>query len=59
MSGLLGVYSLRCMLPRPTPKYRIHPIVLLLSTQEKVTLPAEVPERRSPQNTMAGEDHKK
>lgn len=53
------VYSSRCMLPRPATKYHIHPALLLLSTPEKVAIPAESPERKGPQNTMAGDDNKR
>lgn len=53
------VYSSRCMLPRPATKYNIHPALLLLGTPEKVAIPPESPERKSPQNTMAGDDNKK
>jgi hypothetical protein len=47
------------MLPRPTVKYHIHPTLLLLSTPEKVALPAETPEQKGRKEKMAGEDKAK
>ncbi|KAL1597653.1 hypothetical protein SLS59_007351 [Nothophoma quercina] len=48
------------MLLRPTPKYRFQSTAILLpSTKATVALPAEIPERKSPQNTMASDESKK